>query len=141
MTAKSSSWFLFFICHDNSSLKSMNCIEPLLLHSTVSDHTESSSVQDHRACNGVSTEAWHLTQRGSGDILQRNKALFVGMALRQALHNRVFTFGGNLYRPNLPPNLLVFVCHFPWFHIKLLLLQESIPSFTTISSIIRVRLE
>ena len=84
----------FFICLNKSSLKSTNCIEPLFLHGTVSDHTESSSVQDHKACNGVLAEAWHLTQRGSGDILLRNKALFVGMASRQARHNKVFTFGG-----------------------------------------------
>ena len=94
MTAKSLSWFLFFICHDNSSLKSMNCIEPLFLHSIVFDHIESSSMQDHKACNGFSAEAWHLTQRWSGEILQWNRALFVGMASWQARHNRVFTFGG-----------------------------------------------
>ena len=94
MIAKSLSWFLFFIYHDKSSLKSINCTEPLLLHSTMSDHTESSSEQDHKACNGVSAEAWHLTHKGSSEILQRNIALLVGMASRQARHNRFLTFGG-----------------------------------------------
>ncbi|KAL0011499.1 hypothetical protein SO802_006607 [Lithocarpus litseifolius] len=55
--------------HDKSSLKSKNCAEPRQLHSSTSTHTKSSSWHDHNACKEVSEEVWHLTQRGSGNIL------------------------------------------------------------------------
>lgn len=94
VTAKRSRWWLFWISQDKISLKSMNWTAPRTLHSCKSDHTGSNSGQDHKACKEFSDEAWHLTQCGSVDMVRRNRALFVGIASRQARHSSVFTFDG-----------------------------------------------
>ena len=94
VTAKSSRWWLFRISQDKSSLKSTNWTTPRTFHSSKSDHVGSNSGQDHKAYKEFSEEAWHLTQCGSVDMVRRNKALFVGIASRQACHSSLFTFGG-----------------------------------------------
>ena len=72
----------------------MNWTETCKLHSSISDHTESNSRHNHKACKEFSEGAWNLTQNGLAEMVRQNSALFVSIALWQAHQGSIFTLGG-----------------------------------------------
>ena len=80
--AKISRFFCYIIIHDSSSLKSRNWTVLRKCHSSRSDHTTSSSWQDHKACSGVSWTEWQRSHIGSLMIVWQTRLAFVGMAFK-----------------------------------------------------------
>ena len=94
VTANNSSSCVCLIIQDKSSLKVKKCTSPLKLHCFGFAQTKSSLEHDHSAWSEFSVSSRHLTHKSSSVILCRNRACFVGMASRHALHSKVFTFCG-----------------------------------------------
>ena len=92
--ANNSTFLSSVMNHDKSPLKSINLTEFLKFHSSTSLQTTSSFEQDFKAWSGSSWGTWHRSHNWLTVMVRLSRAVLVGMALRQALHIRFFTFGG-----------------------------------------------
>ena len=90
-----------------------------------SDHTESSSLHDHNACNGLSSSLKHRSHSG----------LSV-MGITTSSPHEVFDLAWNLQSPDVEPEVSVFTLHCFSHFLVSLVLQESISGFAGVLPIL-----